>query len=302
MFSVVIPLYNKHDTVKRAIDSVLNQSLPPDEIIVVNDGSTDGSDKLVCAQFGQRVRLVDQTNQGVSVARNIGLKQATCRYVAFLDSDDEWKPDFLARLSAMINVYPDAGMYGSGFFSFNNGVEIERYAVSPKDLKNSEDVFGRVDFFSALSKRHVLCSSSIAVDREKALMVGGFPEGVAICEDMEFWILMALENDVVLTPECLAVYHTDASDKAKNFWQHEYKKEFPVLHFHHFLVEQYKHHAATNSSFAQYCRHHLEIALLQRLYHRRFDSASRFCSELRLEDYGLGWRIGCLRWITQKFG
>src|ERR1700742_2594037 len=93
--SVVVPLYNKARFVRRTIDSILGQRFTDFEVIVVNDGSSDGGEKIVEAISDPRLRLISQPNAGPGAARNRGLAEARGEYVAFLDSDDEWLPDFL---------------------------------------------------------------------------------------------------------------------------------------------------------------------------------------------------------------
>ena len=111
--SVVIPLYNKAAEIERTLRSVLAQTLSPLEIIVVDDGSTDGSAAIVERVGGERVRLVHQQNRGVSAARNRGIELSRGEYVAFLDGDDRWNPDYLQTLAAFIAKHPDCGAYGS---------------------------------------------------------------------------------------------------------------------------------------------------------------------------------------------
>ena len=96
--SVVIPLYNHSDTIQRCVDSVLGQGFEDFELIVVDDGSTDGGGDLVSGMQDSRVHLVMQENGGVSSARNRGIAEARGTIVAFLDADDEWNPDYLETI------------------------------------------------------------------------------------------------------------------------------------------------------------------------------------------------------------
>ena len=114
--SVVIPLYNKAAEIERALRSVLEQSVQPREVIVVDDGSTDGSAEIVERIASPIVRLVRQTNAGVSAARNRAIEMAVGRWIAFLDGDDWWQRDYLANMAWLIKLYPDCGAYGSGFY------------------------------------------------------------------------------------------------------------------------------------------------------------------------------------------
>ena len=111
--SVVIPLYNKAAEIGRAVRSVLAQTLPPREVIVVDDGSTDGGADEVERMASSVVRLVRQENRGVSAARNRGIAMASGRYVALLDGDDRWQPQYLEQVWRLIARYPDCGAYGN---------------------------------------------------------------------------------------------------------------------------------------------------------------------------------------------
>jgi len=258
MFSVVIPLFNKAPYIQRALDSVYAQSCPADEIIIVNDGSTDGGDLIAKSQRDPRVRVIDQQNQGVSVARNVGIATASQPYVAFLDADDEWLPGFLARIKEMAGWFPDAGLYGTGFMTVAGGQEINRYGVRSRSspcprvsvLKmfqhrgtgaqrqgSERPAFGPVAFFKVWQRRHVVHTSSLVVPRGVALAVG-FPVGVALCEDYEFLAKVALNHPVILASDVLVRHDVSVPGQAAEYWQKGYKKKFEVLQYHRFLAER----------------------------------------------------------------
>ena len=115
LISVVIPLFNKADAILSAVQSVQSQTWTDCELIVVDDGSTDGGAHLVAALSDSRISLVSQANAGVSVARNTGLLRARGDWVALLDADDYWREDHLARLAELALRYPDAAMLGSSY-------------------------------------------------------------------------------------------------------------------------------------------------------------------------------------------
>ena len=118
-FSVVIPLYNKEREVARAVRSALAQTLPPREVIVVDDGSTDGGAAVVEALAAHEgrglVRLVRQRNGGVCAARNRGIAEARGSHVALLDADDAWREGFLAEIASLTDEWPDCGLYCTAF-------------------------------------------------------------------------------------------------------------------------------------------------------------------------------------------
>jgi glycosyltransferase involved in cell wall biosynthesis len=349
MFSVVIPLYNKAPYIQRALDSVFAQSCPVDEIIVVNDGSTDGGEQIAKGQRGPSVRVIDQANQGVSVARNVGIEAATQPYIAFLDADDEWLPDYLARVKAMIGQMPGAGVYGTGFVSVAGGRELGRYGVRDREVLRSKKAnpvcrkgdkrprdgggdnrpaFGPVDYFKVWQRGPVLHTSSMVVPRAVAQAVGGFPVGVAICEDYEFLVKVALGHPVILASDALVRYDVAVPGQAVEYWKGLNRKGFSVLPYHRFLVkrlmevsrgerskeavdESAREEAQAQKeegfgdrrstrfpSFAAYCRKEFQKCLLQRLYWSDFAALGEFYRELGLEALDLGVLARICGWIA----
>ena len=305
MFTVVIPLFEKGPYVWRALESVCGQTCSVAEIIVVNDGSTDGGEEFARAFVppagGPALRVIDQPNRGVSAARNAGIAAATQPFVAFLDADDRWRPGFLAAMQVLIDRHPEAVLYGSGFVTVAGDREVHRYGVRP-----AENSGGTTDLFRALARDHVVHPSSMVVPRAAALAVGGFPEGVSHCEDMWFWTKLALAGSVVLTPEPLALYDVGVPGQAVEYWQGAYRERFDVLEYHRFLAEELRRLApaagpaqGARASFATYARQQLRTAALQRLYWGNFAALDRLWRELRLGDLALGWPVPACGWIAR---
>ena len=121
--SVVIPLYNKARYVVRAVNSVLSQSYNDFELIIVNDGSTDGGERLISDIKDPRLHLVNQSNAGVSAARNRGINEAAADHIAFLDADDEWKKGFLESMLNLHSKHPNAGLFASAYEIFFPKIE-----------------------------------------------------------------------------------------------------------------------------------------------------------------------------------
>lgn len=209
-FSVVVPLYNKSYSIERCIDSVLNQGYKNYEIIIVNDGSTDNSMQIVLDNYQNEIskeiiKVLDQKNQGVSVARNNGVKAASFEYVCFLDADDEWKPEFLDKMSSLIRDCPLAHLYCLAHLVSKNSSE-------PIKAKHglSDSHYGYVDdFFYASSKGSVANSSKVCVNKATFLKIGGFPKGVVAGEDLYLWILFALEGKVACSMSYSAIVYQE---------------------------------------------------------------------------------------------
>jgi hypothetical protein len=132
-FSVVIPLYNKEHYIEKTIQSVLDQTCTDYEVIVVDDGSKDNSLALARKFESDRVRVIPQENQGVSVARNTGILNANGEFICFLDADDEWRPDYLATVEQLTERYPESAIFvtayavnmGNGKINYSTRLEPE---------------------------------------------------------------------------------------------------------------------------------------------------------------------------------
>ncbi len=109
--SIVIPAYNAQMYLASAVQSVLDQQLPPSEIIIVNDGSNDNTSALAHSFEHPAIKVIDQSNAGPGAARNVGMLSATCRWIAFLDADDQWQPDFLSHAMNSLQAYPDIPVF-----------------------------------------------------------------------------------------------------------------------------------------------------------------------------------------------
>jgi len=116
--SVVIPLYNKQDTIVNTLKSVLEQSFTDFEIIIINDGSTDNSAALVTAIIDNRISLFTTKNQGVSRARNFGIEKANSPFIAFIDADDYWYPNHLEHLVKLYQSFPNCGIYATNYENY----------------------------------------------------------------------------------------------------------------------------------------------------------------------------------------
>lgn len=199
-FSVIIPVYNKAPFVARAIESVLSQTYPPSEIIVVNDGSTDNSLEIV-SQFAERndiVRVVNQRNAGVSAARNNGVRCAKGDWVAFLDADDQWLSGFLSELCKIIQSFPAVGMVGTNYYRHSGGCY--SWKKRPLEVKS-------IDFFRSFVPSQIpFNSSSFAVRRDLFLTIGGYDTSLSYFEDAEMMFRLAHICSVAISGRPLSVY------------------------------------------------------------------------------------------------
>lgn len=213
-FSVVVPLYNKGDQVVRAVQSILEQTYPAQEILVIDDGSTDLGPDLVSAMNEPKIQVISQSNQGESAARNTGVSIATSKYVAFLDADDWWEPNHLESLAALLQVAPEANLLSTGHKVLRNG------SFFPGRSKFEEGWKGLVpNFLREYANNLALINSTTAcVEREALVSIGGFPVGVNKGPDVITWINMGLKFPVAHVEMSTAVYNQDGlnrTDKIK---------------------------------------------------------------------------------------
>ena len=202
--SVVIPVYNRPDLLQRAVSSVSRQSFAPFEILVVDDGSTPVVGSL--KDFNSiHVRILrNEQNQGVSAARNLGIREANGEWIALLDSDDEWMEDKLQKQVHHIEQYKGLHAIHTGEKWIRNGNEV----IPPAYLnKSPENLWER-------SLQHCLiCPSSVLLHKSIFETVGLFNENLAVCEDYEFWLRLLLHEEIGLLPEKLVIKHGGHPDQ-----------------------------------------------------------------------------------------
>lgn len=197
-FSVVIPLFNKEKYIRRAVDSVLAQTYDAFELVVVDDGSDDHSLIYLESYKDTRFRVISQPNRGVSVARNTGIQATEHPYIALLDADDAWEPEFLETMVRLITNFPNAGMYLSAYKFVKQSTGRVKYP-SFRGVPN-EGWEGYVpDYFKSFQRRDLAKSSSVCVPRFVFDDVGRFAPGVIHTEDSDMWVRIAEKYKVVFS-------------------------------------------------------------------------------------------------------
>ncbi len=205
--SIIIPCYNGSQFLAETLDSALGQSHADKEIIVVDDGSTDDSPSIM-DRYGERIRVVRQANAGLPAARNAGIRVASGEAFAFLDADDWWTPDFLAR---MVEALERSGA-GIAYCGWQNvGLPGPRgrpyvppdYEAMPDKLEKLVEGVGW-PVHAALTRRDVLFAAGL------------FNPALKSCEDFALWIRAATRNRLVLVPEVLAFYRFHGNQMTSN--------------------------------------------------------------------------------------
>jgi glycosyltransferase involved in cell wall biosynthesis len=211
-FSVIIPLYNKSAFVVEAIASVQTQIYPATEIIVIDDGSTDGGAERVEAIADPRISLYRQANAGVSVARNRGIEAACGDFVCFLDADDRYLPGFLKAIVDLADSFPGAGMYATGYFRF--WTDGRRHVIPVSPVLRGKDTLIK-DFYAVWCKSPFLYTVSLAIRRE-VFMDGEmrFPPGERLGEDQDLWFRIAERYELAYAESPLVEYRMDVHGSA----------------------------------------------------------------------------------------
>ena len=206
MFSVVIPAYNAEKFVMGAVNSVLNQTHQDLELVIIDDGSTDGTRAVIEQCTDSRIRYIYQPNGGVSAARNKGIEESNGEYVCFLDSDDEWKENHLETMRSLIEKYNDCGMYITGYdIRLNNGEVIHKSQQILSRIQ-SEDIRSD-DGFDVLNKNgYFFNTNTICCRREVFDKVGLFAVGVKNGEDDDMWLRIFSYFSVAISKAVTTVY------------------------------------------------------------------------------------------------
>lgn len=208
LVSVVIPVYNGAHFAGKAIESVLAQTLPAAEVLVINDGSTDNIVEVV-GRYGSAVKLVSQRNGGLSNARNTGIRLARSQYVAFLDADDWWHPRKLEAQVAAMQAEPGANASYTGLMLVDavTGQEQPNVAMNVERLKRD------LQWCNPGGPT----GSSVLISRELLERAGPFNERLPACEDWEMWFrLSRLDVRFAVTPEPLSYIRQSAAGMSGN--------------------------------------------------------------------------------------
>jgi len=207
--SVVIPTFNRSDVLDRAINSVLSQTCKVDEIIVVDDGSVDGTRELVSSWRHEKIVYIAQKNLGVSHARNAGIKRAKGNWIAFLDSDDEWHPVKLERQMTALVEQPCYELCHTNEIWIRDGRRV--------NAKNKyEKSGGRI--FEKCLPLCVISPSTVLIKKSVFLRLGMFDEHLPACEDYDFWLRYCCNNAVLYLDEpMIKKYGGHADQLSKKF-------------------------------------------------------------------------------------
>lgn len=202
--SVVLPTFNRSPAIVRAVDSVLAQTRQADEIIVVDDGSSDNTVQQLQSRYREKITLIVQANKGVSAARNVGIGVASGDWVALLDSDDEWLPAKLNAQQLAIEQTPDTVLCHTDEIWVRNG---KRVNPMKKHRKYGGQIFSYCLPLCVISPSSVLMKKSLWSD------LGGFDESLPACEDYDLWLRICAENPVLFVDSPLLIKYGGHNDQ-----------------------------------------------------------------------------------------
>ncbi len=207
--SVIIPSFNRIQTLVRAIESVLNQHSVVDEIIIVDDGSEDDTAALVSQDY-PNIKLIRQTNQGVSAARNTGIRQARFEWIALLDSDDSWLPEKISGIRQAQQQYPEYRLFHSDEIWIRNGVRVN---PMKKHGKNGGWIF------ESCLPLCVISPSAVVLHRSLLHTTGYFDESLPACEDYDLWLRICHAFPVHYIEHALIIkYGGHADQLSRRYW------------------------------------------------------------------------------------
>lgn len=277
MISVVIPLYNKEQSIISTLESVLAQTYTDYEVIIVDDGSTDNSLKVVNERISElgseRVRVFHQENAGVSAARNRGIMEAKGDNIAFLDGDDLWTSDYLDTLATLIRDYPNAGLYSIGYQS----ISVSEVSTLEKNIKYKSNSY-RGPVHAPWNGEYSIWTGSSSSSRERLLKVGLFDTRMTHGEDLDMWWRLILDGGLVVDTKCCAFYRQNTENRAMN-------KTIPLEKHIPYYIDKYAEARAKDAEFRRF----FDKEMIYRLYPYLFDKHYRAKAKriARQFDYSL---------------
>jgi glycosyltransferase involved in cell wall biosynthesis len=291
LVSCVIPTYNRRSRVPGAIRSALEQTYAPLEVIVVDDGSTDGTADALERDFGDRIRVLRKENGGVSSARNHGVAHAEGELVAFLDSDDAWMPDKVARQVDYFLDHDRCALVLTGFLNVDDRGEqvVSRRDALPEDGAILHHVL----------RDPILLPSTMMVRRDVYVAARGFDESLPTAEDLDLHLRIARRHHEALLPDPLVRYDAGSGDRLSELAR-SYEDDVVVIER---FVGLHHHEIPARDRDAALFRAYLRVARGM-IFHRDYASAARFAVKMaRVISHTSDVReLGALGWLAFRHG
>lgn len=218
--SIILPTYNRAHSIRRSIESILRQTYPHWELLVIDDGSTDHTEEIVAeiAASDSRVRYYRQPqNRGVAAARNEGIRQAQYEYIAFQDSDDVWEED---KLEKQMRVFDDRPQVGMVYCAFEGEKQDGTIIRIPDNSMGIENLQGNM--YRLLLQRNVIDAPTVVIRKECLDKVGGFDETLTCLEDWELFLRIAKEFEIGYAADALLIsdiHNSGVSSRVGGYFQ-----------------------------------------------------------------------------------
>lgn len=261
MISVVIPLYNKAHTIVNTLNTVLNQTYKDFEVIIVNDGSTDNGIEIINQNYNdKRIKIINQENTGVSAARNRGVEESKGEFIAFIDGDDEWHPEYLSTMYELIVKYPEAGLFlCAGLICNANGSIGYRIAAKYEGVKCKINVFENPEVFSH--------TSATIIRKSIFYKTHQFIRGMNKFEDKLLIQAIALITDTIYCGIPLSKYRGGIPGQLTQMNQKTHESIDSEILYFNMIVEDYKKNSSFKDNklfpifFKYILRHSIKLAL-----------------------------------------
>lgn len=281
-FAAVIPVYNGGEFIGSAIESVLNQSVSPSQIIVVDDGSTDDTAKIV-KSFGIKVTLIRNSHIGVSAARNVGTDYARADYIAYLDADDTWRPNKLSSFYEAIEKFGRPSFLVSDFRRYDrrrnnwlsSNTELFPWIKSYHNRNfNTNYMFGPSDAFEIVVRGYPISPPSMVVAKAALKAAGGWGQQFTRSQDFEIGMRLARQNGLVYLDQVLTTVNMHIGHGSDYEWiARQAEWDLKVLTYH-----------LESDCFSDEDRDVIGMFLIRRMVHRG-DLSWKF-----------GFRMNSIRW------
>lgn len=201
-FSVVIAVYNKEKHLAKTLQSVFAQTFQDFEVVLVNDGSTDGSEKVIKQFKDSRLRYYHQENQGAAAGRNAAINKATAPFIALLDADDYWYPHYLEEQNRLIEKYPNEYVFATA----QEIIHKNKSSPKPYSIPNDFGSDGVVNYFEASHRASILHSSSTVLKKEVFEQIGNYNPAIKSGQDTDLYIRIGLKYPVVFSRKICSIY------------------------------------------------------------------------------------------------
>ena len=214
-FSIIIPLFNKEREIATTLKSVIDQTYPHFEILIIDDGSTDDSLAAIRQFKDSRIKVIEKPNGGVSSARNRGIALAEYNHLVFLDGDDEWLPSHLEEIRKLTFQFPEAGAYATNYWFRHQGNKLRKAKLGFEHKQYTQHSFLFNDYFRLASCGDLpVHSSSICIPAPVLRQLGNFPENEMMGEDQDLWARIALQYPMAFSTTRCVIYNLAADNRA----------------------------------------------------------------------------------------